>query len=106
MKSEETTWPSWNMPDITPDKLDNLLEIGKKGSQVIYEVTNVVNDGSQVHNDYPSPLTIDEFKYSSLRKLLRITVYCIKFIYIMVLNKSNPKQPTCKKSVWPSERLW
>ena len=89
LKSEETTWPSWNMPDITPDKLDNLLEIGKKGSQVIYEVTNVVNDGSQVHNDYPSPLTIDEFKYSSLRKLLRITVYCIKFIYIMVLNKCS-----------------
>jgi len=56
---------------------------------VIYEVTNVVQDGSQVYHDYPSPLTIDEFKYSSLRKLLRITVYCIKFIYIKVINKCS-----------------
>jgi len=42
LKSEQTTWPSWNIPDITPDRLDHLLEMSKKGSQVIYEATNVV----------------------------------------------------------------
>jgi len=80
LKSEQTTWPSWNIPDITPDRLDHLLEMSKKGSQVIYEATNVVRDDPQVNNDYPSPLTIDEFKYSSLWKLLRVTMHCIKFI--------------------------
>jgi len=44
---------------------------------------------NQVNNDYPSPLTIDEFKYSSLGKLLRVTVYCIKFIYFKVINKCS-----------------
>ena len=72
--------------DITPDKLVCLLEMGKKGSKVIYKVTNVVQDGLQVNDDYPSPL---EFKYSSLQKLLLITVYCIKFIYFKVVSKCS-----------------
>ena len=29
LKFEQTTWPSWNMPDITPDKLDHLFEVSK-----------------------------------------------------------------------------
>ena len=91
MRSEQSTWPNWNIPDITPDKLVRLLEMGKKGSKVIYEATNVVQDGSQVNDDYPSPLLMDEFRYVSLRKLLRITVYCIKFIYFKVVSKCSKK---------------
>jgi len=91
LRSEQSTWPNWNIPDITPDKLVRLLEMGKKGSKVIYEATNVVQDGSQVNDDYPSPLLMDEFRYVSLRKLLRITVYCIKFIYFKVVSKCSKK---------------
>jgi len=89
LKLKETMWLSWNMPDITPVKLDQILESSTKGSQVINEVTNVVWDGSQVHSDYPSPLTIDESKHSSIQKLLRITVYCIKFIHTKVVNNCS-----------------
>ena len=60
---------------------------GKQGSQIIYEIANVVREESKV--DYLSPLTIDEHKCSSLRKLLRITVYFFKFIDARVLSKCS-----------------
>ena len=60
---------------------------GKQGSQIIYEIANVVREESKA--DYLSPLTIDEYKCSSLRKLLRITVYCFKFIDARVLSKCS-----------------
>ena len=63
---------------------------GKQGSQIIYEIANVVREESKTTNsDYLSPLTIDEHKYSSLRKLLCITVYCFKFIDARVLSKCS-----------------
>ena len=51
----------------------HLLEMSRKGSQIIFEATNVVQDGSQADNDYLSPLTIDGFKYSSLQKVLCVS---------------------------------
>jgi len=58
---------------------------------MIFEATNIVQDGSQV-----PPLTIDEFKYCSLR----ITVYCIKLIYTKVCSKE------LKERVLRSTRFW
>ena len=50
---------------------------------MLYEVSNVV--GEDTGMALPSPLTIDESRYSTLRKLLRVTVYCFKFIYAKVI---------------------
>ena len=86
--SNEVDWPRWNFPDITPERLEQCMERGgKQGSQIIYEIANVVREESKA--DYLSPLTIDEHKCSSLRKLLRITVYCFKFIDARVLSKCS-----------------
>jgi len=37
----------------------------------------------------PSPLTIDESRYSTLRKFLCVTVYCFKFICAKVITKCS-----------------
>ena len=62
----------------------------KRGSQIIYEVANGVQEDSKTTNlEYPSPFTIDEHRYSSLRKLFRITVYCIKSINTRIWSKCS-----------------
>jgi len=40
LKLIESTWPSWNAPDLTPEAL--LLDSDRQKSNVIYDVTNVV----------------------------------------------------------------
>ena len=59
----------------------------KQGSQIIYEVANVAQEDPKIN--YTSPFTMDEHKYSSLRKLLRISVYCLKFIDIKVMSRCS-----------------
>jgi len=51
----------------------------------VYDITNVAND-SENTQFYPSTLMIDETKYSSLRKLPRVIVYCFKFKIIQRCN--------------------
>ena len=74
-------------------KLGQILHADKTGLRRlghIYEIANAVREESKATNsDYLSPLTIDEHKCSSLRKLLRITVYCFKFIDVRVLSKCS-----------------
>ena len=62
LKLNESTWPSWNIPDLTPEEL--LIDVDKKTSKVKYNITNVAND----LYSYPLLLMIDETKYSSLQK--------------------------------------
>ena len=95
MLSSVSTWPRWNLPDVTPERL---VDKNKgQGFTIPCEVVNVAGGNSEImSHDYVSPLTIDESKYSSL---LRITVYCLKFIYVSVLNKcsTNLKEGVLRK---------
>ena len=81
LKLNESTWPSWNIPDLTPEEL--LMDVDRKTSSVIYDITNVANDLCS----YLSLLMMDETKYSSLRKFLCATVYCLKYIYTVPQGK-------------------
>ena len=71
LKLIESGWPSWNVPDLTPEEL--LMNADQKGSNVIHEITNVANDSGNF-DSHLSLLTINETKYSSLRKLLHVSV--------------------------------
>ena len=84
LKLIESGWPSWNVPDLTPEEL--LMNADQKGSNVIHEITNVANDSGNF-DSHLSLLTINETKYSSLRKLLCVTVYYVKFVYLRVIQK-------------------
>ena len=67
LRLDEHCWPSWNLPDVTSKELEQMLSQAKSGSDVIFESINVV----QEDDSHGSLLvcTIDEKKYSSLRRL-------------------------------------
>ena len=73
LQSAERNWPSWNLPEISSDDLDQLFHQARSAGDVFLEAANVVQENS----DQGSVCTIDETKYSSLRKLLRVTVFCL-----------------------------
>ena len=54
---------------------------------MFFESVNVVQENSDEVST--SVCTIDERKYSSLRKLLRVTAYCLKFIKKRVWNRCS-----------------
>ena len=79
LRGDESKWPIKNLPDITPEKLENYLSQLKP-----MEGTSVE------HNDVKLlPLGIDETKYSSLWKLLRVTAVCLKFIKYQIWSKCS-----------------
>ena len=89
LQLQEESWPTCNLPDITPERLEYYLSQTKMvGSSVMYEASCVVNEAF-VKQNYLSPFEIDETKYSSFWKLLRITVLCLKFIKKRVLSKCS-----------------
>ena len=82
----ECNWPSWNLSNISSDDLERLSQ-AKYGSEVFFESVNVVQEN--IDEVSTSVCTIDERKYSSLRKLLRVTAYCLKFIKKRVWNRCS-----------------
>ena len=74
LKNSEDTWPEWYVP------LDDLKEIEATTSKVFYEMSAVSHDLDYENKERWSACDIDADKYSSLRKLHRITVYCLKLI--------------------------
>ena len=74
LKNSEDSWPDWHvLSDVSREK-------GAKTSKVFYDMASVSHDSDCENKERYSVFDIDANKYSSLRKLLRITVYCLKFI--------------------------
>ena len=72
LKNSEDTWPQWCVPtDTIKESEDN---------EVFHEMMTVSHKSDSEKNKGCNVCNIDADKYSSLRKLLRITVYCLKFI--------------------------
>jgi len=70
LQSEERNWPSWNLPDITSDDLNQLFQQANSESDVYFETANVVQEVNR------EPVcAVDETRYSTLRKLLRVTAF-------------------------------
>ena len=69
VRRPQILWPKWNIPSVN---LETEMEV--KGPTVLYE-TNMVTNHDRPFNS--AICGIDHHKYSSLRKLLRITVYCL-----------------------------
>ena len=75
LKAGINTWPTWNVQTIDKRVMDDITsEI--KGQKTLFETTAVV----QVTNETLSPFGINERNYSSLSKLLNVTVYMTRFI--------------------------
>ena len=66
--------------DISSAEIEQLLDQARQVPRVLYETTNLVKNDSIEQDKVISIFLIDESKYSSLRRLLRVTAYCLKFI--------------------------
>ena len=100
LEKPERLWPEWCLPQITPE---TIKQIQNDNPTVFYEMASLV-DNSLSYNDQERRfvLGINETQYSSLRKLLRITVYCFKFIRCFIwLSLSS----TLKKVIGEKHRL-
>ena len=72
--SSHDSWPKWQ----PPQPVIHDVEAKTKTGRVLYECSNVVTHGKQ--DEKLSVCGLDERKYSSLRKLLTVTCYCLKFV--------------------------
>ena len=97
LRLDECCWPSWNLPDVTSEELEQMLSQARSGSDVIFESSNVVQE-DRGHGSL-SACTINEEKYSSLRRLLRVTALCLKFIKMKIWNRSTTelKERICER---------
>ena len=76
------SWPNYNVPEVNTQTLD-YLESETNKSNKIYVATNFTKkckadlESNECDN---SPFRIDEKRFSSLQKLIRVTSYCVRFI--------------------------
>ena len=81
LKEDKSCWPNWNLPDISSAEIEQLLDQARQVPRVLYNTTNLVKDDPTEQDKAISIFLIDESKYSSLRRLLRVTVYCLRERY-------------------------
>ena len=81
LQRPEHTWPKWNLPTIASDILESVKQ-ETRGPTLLHTNTVVAVIPATEERPSPtnSPLSIDESKYSSLRKLFRVTSYALKFL--------------------------
>ena len=77
LEKSEILWPEWCLPEITPEIIK---ETQSDASTVFYEVAALAGQTCNDQDKQYLVCWIDEKRYSTLRKLLRVTVHCLKFI--------------------------
>ena len=77
LEKSEILWPEWCLPEITPEIIK---ETQSDASTVFYEVAALAGQTCNDQDKQYLVCGIDEKRYSMLRKLLRVTVHCLKFI--------------------------
>ena len=65
-------------PDISSAEIEQLLDKARQVPCVLYNTTNLVKDDPVEQDRAISIFLIDESKYSSLRRLLRVTAHCLR----------------------------
>ena len=74
LMSSCNSWPKWQPPQLVLQDVETETKTGR----VLYECSNVVTHGKQ--DEKLSVYGLDETKHSTLRKLLRVICYCLKFV--------------------------
>ena len=84
LEKPEIFWPEWCSPEITPEVLK---ETQTDAPTMFYEVAALAGQTCNDQDKRSSVCEIDEKRYLRLRKLLRVTVYCLKFIKQLIWRK-------------------
>ena len=105
LSDSEDKWPVWNLPNVNPD-VSELIKQEMRKTKVMYEA------GLAANNEKPdkdpalaTPFGIDNKKYSSLYKLLRVTAFAMRFI--KALKGTNyEKGHLSSKEISDAKLLW
>ena len=89
---EQAMWPSWKLPELTSENL-NRLQLEDKESQIIINVSTDKRNG--LKDDLEIFLFGMKKLTSSLRKLLRISVFVMRFIKVKVWNNIERNIKDC-----------
>ena len=89
---EQAMWPSWKLPELTSENL-NPLQLEDKESQIIINVSTDKRNGSK--DDLEIFLFGMKKLTSSLRKVLRISVFVMRFIKVKVWNNIERNIKDC-----------
>ena len=83
LRDPETSWPTWNIPEINPDTI-RAVESEIRGPKVLYETSQLAaqalepNVTLELIPDIQSDVKAED--YSSLNHLLRVTAWVLCFI--------------------------
>ena len=91
-------WPTWSTPEVNHDVLKDLRSEQK--SKIMYEVGLLSNT-----TDFKTPLEIDETRFSSLTKLLRVTALALRFIQNLRCKGSTESVLTAQE-LFKARTLW
>lgn len=96
LEQEESSWPAWNISDITPEVLEQ-VQSEAKGPKTSIEMTMSIMAGvsDKDQKEMMSLFGMNENHFSSLRKLLRVSVYVMKFLKIKVWNQLSIDDQRC-----------
>ena len=95
LEDNEEAWPTWNIPEVTKEILER-MESETKSQKTFYETTKLAGEGvhggkAEVKKE-PTPFAVDDKKYSSLLRLLRITAWLLRFITKVRKEKSQTRE--------------
>jgi len=96
-------WPSWDVPELTPDNIA-VIEKETKGSPIMFEAGLNVVGAAQFSS---RPFGLDREDFSSLRRLVRFTALCLRFIAKLKKQcpvKGNP--PLLTEEIGQASLLW
>ena len=72
------SWPTWNFPEINQNTLESNI-IHDPCNTIMYETSFVVHENTKEMQ--LAPLGMNEVKYSTLQRLIRVTAWGLRFYY-------------------------
>ena len=83
LRDSETSWPTWNIPEINPDTIRD-VESEIRGPKVLYETSQLAAQALEPNVTLELipdiQLDVKAEDYSSLNHLLRVTAWVLRFI--------------------------
>ena len=107
LKDDISSWPTWNVEKVDQNTIQ-MIQSEAKGPTTLYEATILAQEPKELKeepNRIEKPFGLDEQKYSTYNKVLRITAYINCFIQ-KLRKRSTQKGLLTSEELDESRILW
>jgi len=101
LTNPQDTWPTWSVSEVSPQTI-TAVNSETKSAKVMYETGLLSEKKATTMN---TPLEIDEKRFSSLSKLLRVTALALRFIE-RLRRKGSQTGPVTSQELTNARTLW